>query len=100
MKDVGMRYDNHPSDMHPCERGEPIVASAIATIRFSKDGRSAIHECNGNITANYRIGTKDQWLKAVDYGSYCQECGLKLPTVEQIAEMYEWWKEEHHDKNA
>jgi hypothetical protein len=86
-----MRYDTHPSSMHPCPHGAAIVASAIAGYRFYKLPHGevhAFHEHDGIVFHSaWLYGGRTDWI--ADSGDFCTRCGLRTADVIQIAQLYE-----------
>jgi hypothetical protein len=97
-----MRYDTHPSDLHPCEHGKPIVASAVARYEFAELGHGDVHAYH----AHDDIVFHDAWLYrggsawSLNYAKFCSECGLLTATAEQLPEMYERWQHDHDAKEG
>jgi hypothetical protein len=78
----------HPSDMHPCEHGKAVVATAIAAITFRKvdDFVMADHDDHlHSIGSNYN---NEGWKVQERYG-FCIVCGLRLPTTVELEQMYD-----------
>lgn len=94
-------FSTHPSDMHPCPHGEPIVASAVAGVEFKKEGTYlfAHHKC---LSIDYmgecwsmRGG---KWEKLIGWGVFCPHCGLRLPATAELPAMYDRWVKERDGK--
>ena len=87
--DGEVRHDTHPSDLHPCSRGEAIVASAVAEVEFDVDGSFVFAYHHGQCIGSLY---KRNWDMDCA-GNFCYECGLRLPTASELPQMYERWKE-------
>ncbi len=85
------RHDTGPQHMHPCEHGTPVVASAVAGVRFYElPFVRAYHTCkDGAIVSAGERDHNGTWRR---YWRYCCNCGLRLPTSDELAQMYEAWK--------
>jgi hypothetical protein len=89
-------WSTHPADMHPCEHGEAVVATAIAAVEFYDDcGESFADHKHDNIPyAQWALYEGcDVWeLDSHMRDNFCPYCGNLLPTADQLPGMYEDWK--------
>jgi len=89
-------FSLHPSDMHPCEHGTPIVATAIADYRFYEIKRGDIHACHEHdgivINDAWQYSGRPGW--DISWEKRCMECGLKTATADQLEQMYQRSKED------
>jgi hypothetical protein len=96
------RNSTHPADMHPCEHGTAIVASAIAQPTFWVNAAGLVFADVGQHLCAFRDqrGIWSEWHevnKPGPDGILCgrlpwiryDETGLRLPTAEELAQMYE-----------
>jgi hypothetical protein len=97
-----MRFDTHPADMHPCEHGTAIVASAIAQPTFWVNAAGLVFaDVEQHLTAfRDQCGRWSEWHetnKPGPNGILCgrlpwirfDEAGLRLPTADELAQMYQ-----------
>jgi hypothetical protein len=89
-----MQWSQNVCDQHPCAHGEAVVASAVAGVEFGK------HEPIGIVYAHHVHDGWHKYLWTLQEGGwfimstakYCEDCGLLLPTIAQLPEMYERWQ--------
>jgi hypothetical protein len=88
-----VQFNTHPAHNHPCEHGKPVVASAVAGVTFN--GHGARHDCRED--SRYYGGgwhfDGEEWVSKDENEKFCRYCGLRLPTPDELAQMYEAWKE-------
>ena len=99
------RFDPDPQHMHPCEHGQPVVATAIAAVEFSGDGSSAWHICNRGDPAScavqsWHFNKQNGTWYPVEFATFCRGCGRRLPTADQLPAMHEAQKQEGEEEHA
>jgi hypothetical protein len=98
------QFSTLPQHMHPCEHGQPVVATAIAAVEFADDAYGdgdtcAFHKCIDDCSNVAAMTPGKEWT-TYPGENYCQMCGLRLPTAEQLPAMYEAWKKEQEGKDG
>jgi hypothetical protein len=95
-KQVTLDYSEHPSDLHPCAHGEPVVANAICSYNFYELPRGDVHACHEHNGVVYHDAWKSiAQIFATQAAVFCDKCGLRTATSNQLALMYERHKEDN-----
>jgi hypothetical protein len=85
------KFDTHPSDMHPCEHGKAIVATAIAAVEFEVGDNFIEARHHGHHPGICDKRTGEWWSQCT--AKFCSRCGLLLPTAAELQQMYDRHKE-------
>jgi hypothetical protein len=95
-------WNDHPAYNRPCPHGKPVVASAVAGVEFEVLPRGVDvigHHAHGGISyATWTRWDGMEHFRDDHEEKFCSECGLRMPTAQEVAQMYEAWRDANHDK--